>query len=516
MAIELPRASAASTGSGGRRRAVRLPNAGDVPQVRSPSDPGVRFQTPDNSGVVALASGLADLGTGIQRAQARQQKERDATVTTGALLSFEASAMEEFRRRQVEDDPARPAFLSDFEGELNKRLESGVAGLEGVSEGAAERLRLRMQSSLQGIVDSAGRLSLEAGQQRAGDAIDALVNQLSAQASRDPDFLSAILGQTDDRLGEFKGSLTADQERDRLQKARQEIILGAVEGFAKAGRIQDAELLLASGKFDKDLTREQRARAEAMIESADRQAVKDAEKADEAIEKDLKEAREVRAAELTDGVLEGRTTDADLDAALRDRDIDGKQFISARKLLNAEEQEDALEDDQAVVLEFTRKQETGTLTTGEVIDAFADKLVTRATMDRFRNEIDAGPDDFRTTEQRRLLRENVGGVSGLGAILGEKATRKVNDATQEFNERTRGRDAEDPLAVRKDIESRAAEPRSLESLFRPRFMVGPDKETMDVRETRKATAKALRDGTITPAQAAREVQIIKDIEAARQ
>jgi len=529
MALVLPRASAASVGTGGRRRGVRLPDAGDVPQVRVAGDPGLR--DPDFArfagGLGDIGAGLSDLGEGLRRreeAQQReiekQQKRHDATKTTEALLSFEREAMDEFRRRQTEDDPARPSFLRDFEGDLDQRLEKGVAGLEGVSEEATERLRLRLQSSLQGIVDSAGRLSLQAGQERASDAIGAVVNQLSAQAARDPDFLSAILGEAGDRLGEFKGSLTADQERDQLLKARQQIILGAIAGFVRAERFQDAELLLASGEFDEDLSRAQRASAEAMIESGERQAVTDAEKAEADAEKALKEARGIRAAELTDGVIEGTVKDAELDAALRNREIDGSQFIAVRKLLKAEEKESALEDDPHVVLGFTEKVELGTLTTNEVINAFADKQITRATMDRLRKEIDAGPDDFRTKEQRRLLRENVGGLSGLGAILGEKATRKVNDAVQEYNERTRGPDKEDPLVVRQDIESRAAEPRSLESFFRPRFMVGPkggagNKETMDVRETRKATAKALRDGRITPAEAAREVQLIKDIEAAR-
>ena len=255
---------------------------------------------------------------------------------------------------------------------------------------------------------------------------------------------------------------------------------------------------------------------EVLLGRAERQAIKAAEKAEKAADKALKEAQDIRAAELTDGVLEGTINDAHLDAALENREIDGKQFIAVRKLLKAQETDDAREDDPSVVLDLTLAQEEGTLTTDVVIATYADKLITQSTMNRFRGELDAGPDDFRTKEQRRMLRENVGGVVGIGAILGEDASRKVNQATQEFNERVRGSNAEDPKAVREDIESRAAGPLPLSSTFTPRFMVGPDKETMDVNATRKATLKAFRAGQITRAQLTREIETIKQIEAARQ
>ena len=516
MVLELPRASAASVGTGGRRRGVRLPDAGDVPQVRGTRDPGLRV--PDFArfagGLGDIGAGLSDLGAGMRVAADRQQKRHDFNKTTSGLLDVEDSAMDLFLESQRKADNGQApinqsGFLKGFDARLDALAEKAVTGLDGVSEEAVERFRLNVRETLQGISDSAGRLVLQASNEEADENVHRIISRGAAQADRDPDFVDSILAQVKDRLGEDN------------PKARQDIILASIRGLVRAKRFLDAELLLTSGKYDDDLTRAQRASAQAMIDAGDRQAVADAEKAEADAEKALKEKRGFRAAELTDGIIEGTVKDPDLDRALRNREIDGKQFIAARKLLKAEEQESALEDNQHLVLDFTQRLEEGALTTAEVIGAFADKQITRATMDRFRNEIDASPDDFRTKEQRRMLADNVGGVSGLGAILGEDATRRVNDAMQEYNERTRGPDKEDSLKVRLDIESRAAAPRTLETLFRPRFMVGPkgaaaNKETMDVRETRKATAKALREGKITPAQAAREARLIKDIEAARQ
>lgn len=47
---------------------------------------------------------------------------------------------------------------------------------------------------------------------------------------------------------------------------------------------------------------------------------------------------------------------------------------------------------------------------------------------------------------------------------------------------------------------------------RPRFMVGADKETMDIKATKKATLRAFHVGEITREEAVRELHLIDDIE----
>ena len=238
-----------------------------------------------------------------------------------------------------------------------------------------------------------------------------------------------------------------------------------------------------------------------------------AERTERKADKELKERQSLNSARLTDGILEGRVTDADLDAAREAREIDGSQFIAARKLLKAQESDAAIVDDAITIFDFTTKLDDGELTKSEVEGAFAAKLIKQATMNRFRSEIDSGPDDFKTKEERRALRENVAGASGLGALLNDKQTRKVNDAVDEFNERVRD-GKEDPRAVREDIESRAAAPRELSSFIKPRFMVGPDIERIDIEETEKALLRAQRAGKMTRSQFNEQIRILKEIEAA--
>lgn len=469
----------------------------------------------------------ARLGRQIADAEERTARAQDRLALTRAKSKHLAADLA--IRDSLEDETDYTTFEARYSAAIGEATENIVESFGERTDLAELFVASTADTRTRGLakVRAAARTkSDDAGRADLFEQIDENKNTYVRSSDPDTRRLTLVATGLAIRSAAAAGYITAEKARE----LGRETAVGFVEGFIA---IQPPAVQMRTTGGDKpapDFTGDTGTSAdllppetrERIYRAAERQALADEsralrlqDRAERLAEKALKEARDVRAAELTDGILEGAATDADLDAALADRSINGSQFIAARKLLEAEEKESAVDDDPNTVLEFTQQIEVGTLTADQVIDAYANKLLKRETMDRFRNEIDAGPDDFRTKEERRILVENVGGVSGLGAILGEKATRKVNDARQEFNDRVRGPDKEDPRAVRLDIESRAAEPRTLESLFRPRFMVGETKETMDVRETRKATARALRAGKITPAQAAREIQLIKDIEAAR-
>ncbi len=522
MAITLPSASPASGGEGGRRRAASLPDAGDVPQARIASDPGLRV--PDFGqaarGLEDVGAAIGDVSDNVKRAVDKQQKLHDATKTTEAFLAFQKRAGEAFRDSQVEDDPARPGYEKDFNDKLVALAEEIGAGLKDVSPEAAENIRLRMLQSQQGFADSAGRLSLEAVQAKGKDAVAAIANEAAAGAAAHPDFLKFYLEDFGERMRAFDGTSTADQERDNKRAGRKDIILSALNGMVRQDRFEEAKELLESGRFDDDLTGPERSafldKAERRIDMMDRAALRRIEKQERDAEKEVKRQQSVKSAEMTQNIFDGEIGEPDITDALNDRTIDGPQGARLFKLLKAQETEEATEDNPATVLTFTREVEDGTLTTDAVIDAFADKQITRATMDRFRTEIGATPDDFIVKENRRMLRENVGGESGEFVVFSEDKTRLINDATEEYNQRTRGPNKEPPKDVREDIESRAAARRAPNSFFRPRFLVGEDNEGMDVAATKKAMLKARRAGKITRDQLTKELDLIKQIEAARQ
>jgi hypothetical protein len=254
MAVDLPRAYAGSAGRRGRG-GVALPGPENVPQVRTQSVAAPRVpDTASRDSTDGLMRAAYTWASGVNEAAERQQKLYDATQTTEAQLAFEKSGMTEFQRIQTQDDPSRPDFITTYDGYLKKQQEEVLKSLsDGVRPEAREMLRLKMSASAQGMVDSAGRLSLTASQNKAKASIDGLVNKYSAQAARDPDFLDTLLTNSADDIGAFRDTMTPDAERAAFQKSRESIIRSAVSGYVNADRYADAEKLIGSGKFDADL-----------------------------------------------------------------------------------------------------------------------------------------------------------------------------------------------------------------------------------------------------------------------
>lgn len=254
MAIDLPRAYTGSAGRRGRG-GVALPGAENVPQVRSQSVAAPRVpDTSSRDSTDGLMRAAYTWASGVNEAAERQQKLYDATQTTEAQLGFEKVGMTEFQRIQVQDDPSRPDFITTYDDFLKKQQEEALKNLpEGVRPEARETLRLKMMASAQGMVDSAGRLSLAAAQSKAKSSIDGLINKYSAQASRDPAFLDTLLTNSAEDIGAFRDTMTPEAERAAFQKSRESIIRSAVSGYVNADRYADAEKLIGSGKFDADL-----------------------------------------------------------------------------------------------------------------------------------------------------------------------------------------------------------------------------------------------------------------------
>jgi hypothetical protein len=253
MAVTLPRAYTGSVPRGGR--GVALPDASNVPQVRNESVPASRVPSVSRAdmgdGLMRAANVWA---AGVSESAERQAKLYDATQTTEGLLNFEKQGMSEYQRVQVEDDPARPEFLSTYDGYLKKTQDDVLKNLpEGVRPEARDSLRLKMMQSSQGMVDAAGKLSLTAAQNKAKSTIDGLINKFSAQASRDPGALETLLATSAADLGAFNGTMTPDAERAASVKSREGIIRSAVTGYVSTDRYTEAEALINSGKYDTDL-----------------------------------------------------------------------------------------------------------------------------------------------------------------------------------------------------------------------------------------------------------------------
>ena len=488
----------------------RLPGPESLPRARLTRDPGL--QVPNLGGDVAEAvSDFGSLVSGltIQLVEADSARQL-TTATAGAAkelndLAFEFEADTEFETQgerfkeaaakirakhadSIRSQSTRGVFDRDF-GTL--RQSKGIAIARRAREGMHDRAIAGLDI---GLFDLSQQIPLS-----------------SSKAER-----NVLIGQGRISIADLvnKGMITAQDGVARDQNFRSQID----EDDVRRMILEDPEAaevaLLGNQKFS-NLTEDKRltllARAQSAAEGVQRERIKAVEKAEAVAEKEIKEAQDVRAAELTDDILEGNGSDAVLDAALANGGIRGPQFIAARKLLKAQDQPSALQDDPSIVLAMTEALADGILTKDEVMGNFANKLIKQSTMNKYIDDIDNDPDDFRTSEQKTRLRQNVSPRSGPFAVLDNDDTRKVNDAIERFERRTRGPNAEDPVAVRKDIEEQFTEPRSLESLPRPRHMVGGDKENLEFEATMRATLKAFREGGMTPQQFADEIELINDI-----
>lgn len=247
-----------------KRRAGRLPDAGDVPHapLGGLRDPGINIAsgafgenlTGSGAGLVAVGNTVTQLSGQLAVAAERQAREFDATSSAEAELAWTRDTAAEFQRRQVEDDPARPRFSSDLSIFFDEQTQARLAGLPGeVRDQARERLRLRLMERSDRLDGQARLLSLRALDQRGLDTVGQLTNAWAAQLERFPDALSELLGEAEERLADFADVWSPDRERDVRAQTRQSMITAALTGMIRAGALDDVEDDLKSGAYDADI-----------------------------------------------------------------------------------------------------------------------------------------------------------------------------------------------------------------------------------------------------------------------
>lgn len=252
--IQLPTAQGIGAAPTGRSRAA--PTVNDVQQVRPQGDPGLRVPDFSSSGAgIEKAGQMLEHGAlSVGHALERQQKEQDAINITKADLELKKTGMEEFQRLQSEADTTNPEFVKNYSDWIQKERERITAALStGVSDYAKKQLDLKLEQQSISFTHAAGTLHLAAAQAKSHDLIQQQGNVAAAQASRDPDSLPIILEDANKNVEQFVGTMSPNAYRDALSKTRQNVIQSAVSGLVKNDRYGDAEKLIGTGEYDKDL-----------------------------------------------------------------------------------------------------------------------------------------------------------------------------------------------------------------------------------------------------------------------
>ncbi len=490
---------------------VQLPGVENIQRARLGRDPGV--QVADTS---AVGDALENIGEFVQGATAEILETRRATETTRATAGATQELNEFlFEMESDTDYGTQDERLQTKAKEIRDKHAQGMQS--NIARGAFET---DFDTALGGHRIDVARKARDGVFNRAEAELDVSLAALSRQiAATDDPIRRAELLSTGRKSILDLAVVGAIEDTDAVnldQKFRSSVD----ENDARAMILADpeaAEVALGGADAFPDLTEDKRltlfARAQTQAEALRREEVRKAEKAERDQEKAVGEEQDAEFAVAIDRIFEGVLTDRDLDRMRETRQISPQDYVTARRLMDAES---VVDDDPFVVQSFTDMADDGRLTNRDVINAFSSRMITQTTMNRFLGDIESDPDDFNTKEQLRMLKENVGGVSGAAAILNEDQTRKVNDAVQEFRDRTRGQGREDPREVREDIESRAAQPRKLNTFPRPVMMVSPTRDIRDIdlEQTRAATDDALANGTISEDVFLREDRLLDDLEEA--
>lgn len=231
MAIELPRASQRSSGEPAPRRGRRLPDAGNVPQVRLAADPGLRV--PDLAsaagGLGDIGAVLGDIGQSIERVMAKQQRLVDANAKTEARDSISRGMFERFQEQQNapdfdprEFDESNDTFISQI-----------IAGLpDGVSEETRADILDQATRAREIYFERALLSKNDREKTKADDLFSASLKEKKLQVFRNPSTLSLAIDNVRAQLGDLQGTLfTPDSLRDAEQGAIESLTEAAMSGL---------------------------------------------------------------------------------------------------------------------------------------------------------------------------------------------------------------------------------------------------------------------------------------------
>lgn len=240
-----------------------------------------------------------------------------------------------------------------------------------------------------------------------------------------------------------------------------------------------------------------------------------ADRADRLADKALKERQQAVFADvvsrLNDEDPSNGLTQAQLDQLLVRRDLDHALHSKLSKALNVTDP--PRKDDPRAVVQLYQDlegQSDPDAFKSKALQMYADGLITKPTLDKFRSQADRSESEGQDVKQYRKFVADAIATAGPLAVLDQDTAFRKATAIREFNERVAA--GEPPKDVADDVVDRyrLSDPGPT-GLPKPRFLDG-DRSDLDALENaRQATAAAYREGRITKAQAVEESRLIKQL-----
>ena len=229
-----------------------------------------------------------------------------------------------------------------------------------------------------------------------------------------------------------------------------------------------------------------------------------ADRAERQEEKALKERQQAVFADVISRLNDPSNdlTQAQLDQLLKQRDLDTALHAKLSEALNTTEPRK--DDPQAVVelYEDLNNPAHPDAVKSKVLQMYADGLMTKATLDKFRTQVDGLERENQEVKQYRKFVADAIATAGPLAVLDSDTSYRTASALREFNERVANEDS--PKDVADDVLARYRLLSPGPTAFpKPRFLArsldGDRSDLKALEEARQATAVAYQDGRITRA-----------------
>jgi len=456
-----------------------------------------------------------------ERARAEAERvERARKIATAKVQATEILSSVE-GEVLANEDISLPEKAAAYEAEARRRLGEALGRERDDAVRTTLALELRKD-----IATTSSRLRRDIYKQLSAQARDSAESLITASITR-----AATAGSEAERAAAISDARAAIDEMvtlgfidKREAKLHKEAVAQSIAYQTVLDRVAQGKFGEAQGLLEqtKGLSPEQEQRLTNIIIDGRLKQLRLEDSLTARVEKAKREAQTERTRQFAVDVLEGRIDDPSALVAALDRgDIDLSGYETLSKILEAE---GAPEDDPLLLFAVTRAAlrgdarsvipilgrslQDGTLTKGSAL-----RILTTLDEAQRRGGVLSRDDVKRGFEHIEAI---VGEARGPAAnITGDQAEATVR-ALEDYRERVLAAAQQpnfDPLAIAEQVAaSWRTSPRTVLTLPRPRYMVGPNRAQIDIQATYAATARALQAGEIDDVEAERQMELIQQYE----
>ena len=446
------------------------------------------------------AGGAAESGAGLTAQEHRRNRAALASAYAGSRLNLD-TALDRAAVNFKDDLNAYHAAIAKLRSPWLARLP------ETIRAEAGQYFDIRAAAPARAIYQAGAERDDKHHQAVLTEAVGTATERAKAAALRGDATTFRFEAENADGLRHQllqTGLITADQfvdyGRDLADELEQADLFGRYEAARRDGSAGNfVANIRRSVSADQAETLLRRYRADLSTEDSARRAAETAEA------EALKGARTAVYTQLVEGLADGGTDYAAIDRALAHRALSPEE---AAPLFSALHRTAPARTDPEMLADLCDRLDDDAFApehkTRLALDACRDGLITRADLDRYRDDVAAIEHEAPAVgSYRRYLQDR---VARNATLSGSDTAQRRLSAFREFNARIRAGD--DPGRVAGDILARDRLT-ALEAMPAPRFLTGSRGDLNALEAARRATGKALQQGRMTPARAVREATLLR-------